>query len=44
MYLVRRIEKNGTKCKPFTLDLEGVTKLLSMATPCKCSFEIEKIN
>lgn len=40
MYLVRKIEKDGTKRNPFTLDLEGVTKLLSMATPGKCSFEI----
>ena len=43
IYLVRKIDQNGTAHPHFTLNIEGVVKLLNMATPRKCKFEIEKI-
>ena len=44
MYLVRKIDQDGTAHAYFTLDLDGVVKLLNMATPYKCKFEREKID
>lgn len=43
IYLVRKIDQGGTPHPYFTLNIDGVVKLLNMATPCKCKFEIEKI-
>ena len=44
IYLVRIIDQGGTAHPHFTLNIDGVVKLLNMATPCKCKFEIEKID
>lgn len=43
MYCVTKINKDGSQGKPFLLSLEGLNMLLSMATPYKCSFLIERI-
>ena len=43
-YLVRKIDPDGTAHPHFTLNIDGVVKLLNMATPGKCKFEIEKLN
>ena len=43
MYLITKIDKDGTRNPSFTLDLQGLNLLLAMATPNKCSFEIAKI-
>lgn len=44
IYLVRKIDHDGKSYPYFTLDIDGVVKLLNMATPCKSKFEIEKIS
>jgi hypothetical protein len=43
MYLVEKIDNDGKINKSFTLDLKGMSLLLSMATPNKCSFKITKL-
>jgi len=44
MYLVTKIENDGTKNPSFTLDEAGLIILLGMLTPRKCSFLIERIS
>ncbi len=44
MYLVTKIENDGTRNPSFTLDIQGLSLLLGMATPNKCSFEIKRIS
>ena len=43
MFLVFKIDNDGVSHPSFTLSLEGLTTLLSMATPNVCSFQITKI-
>ena len=44
MYTVEIIKEDGKAGKMFTIDLEGLTKLLSMATPLKVKFVIQKVS
>jgi hypothetical protein len=44
MYLVIKIDKGGKQHPAFTVDLVGLTTLMSMATPNVCSFLIERIS
>lgn len=44
MYLVTKIENDGTENSPFIVDLAGLTTLMSMATPGKCSFTVKRIS
>lgn len=43
MYTVEIIKSDGTIGKMFTLDLEGLNKLLVMATPFKVHFKVQKV-
>ena len=43
MYTVE-IERDGKVGRMFTLDLEGVQKLLEMATPLAVTFRIQKVS
>lgn len=44
MFLVTKIENDGKKNPPFTLDAEGLATLMSMSTPGKCSFLIHRLS
>ena len=44
MYLVTKINQDGTRCSSFTLDLEGLHLLFKTSTPNVCSFEIARIS
>jgi len=43
MYTIEIINDKGEIGRMFTADLEGLNKLLSMATPFKVYFKIQKI-
>jgi hypothetical protein len=44
MYLITKVDKDGTKHPSFTLDIQGLATLMGMATPNKCSFIVERIS
>ena len=43
MYLITKIETDGSRNPSFTGGIRDIQRLLLMATPNKCSFEIKKI-
>lgn len=44
MFTVVIINEKGEEGKMFTLDLDGVNKLLSMSTPLKVTFKIQRVS
>lgn len=44
MYTVIVINEKGEEGKMFTLNLDGVNKLLNMSTPLKATFKIQRVS
>ena len=42
-FLITKIGEDGTRYKPFVVDLDGFMRLMRVATPFKSTFEIQRI-